>query len=139
MAKAKKRYQNLKEAVLFEATVVLPYKPIPQDAPDEVVKDLLSRGLIKEISAKEASLLEEEVTEQAKSSEEAKKAKLENARKKKGTKLKRVGRWNINPRTLVGKTLDQLNIMIAERDTKAPRFETIEEAAAFLSQDFRGE
>jgi hypothetical protein len=55
---------------------------------------------------------------------------------KKGTVNK--SRWSIDPATLRGMTLEQLNVMVAERDEKGEikAFTTIEEAIAFLSQDF---
>ena len=134
----KQKYQTLREHLLIGADVIPKYTTLPDTIPEEAIKDLLDRGLIRKISVKEATNLDEENAEKARLLQEAKKAKL-NPDKDKTKKLARVGRWNINPRTLVGKNLDQLNIMIAERDTKAPRFETLEEAAAFLTKDFRGE
>lgn len=49
-------------------------------------------------------------------------------------------KWDVDPITLVGKTLVELNNMIADRAERMshpapPVFDTIEEAASFLSQD----
>jgi|GEM_PF-3269456 len=44
--------------------------------------------------------------------------------------------WNLDAETLQGKDVDELNVMILERDENGPEFETKEEAMAFLSQDF---
>jgi hypothetical protein len=45
--------------------------------------------------------------------------------------------WVLNPASLAAKSLVELNVMIHERQKGAPSFETVEEAAAFLSQDFQ--
>lgn len=47
-----------------------------------------------------------------------------------------ISKWSIDPASLTSKTLDELNVMILERDEKIEPFETPEEAVAFLSQDF---
>ena len=44
--------------------------------------------------------------------------------------------WVVDPVGILGLSLDQLNIMILERDGSVEPFETAEEAAAWLSQDF---
>ncbi len=49
-------------------------------------------------------------------------------------------KWDVDPITLVGKTLDELNNMIADLAERMshpapPVFDTIEEAASFLGQD----
>lgn len=44
--------------------------------------------------------------------------------------------WTLDPTSLNGKTLEQLNVMIQERDDKVEPFQTVEEASAWLSQDF---
>jgi hypothetical protein len=44
--------------------------------------------------------------------------------------------WHLDPAGLEGKTLDQLNVMILERDETVEPFGTTEEAIAFLSQHF---
>jgi hypothetical protein len=49
-----------------------------------------------------------------------------------------VKKWNVNPVSLTGMGLQELNIMVLERDPTVPPFETIEEAAAQLSKDFKG-
>jgi len=54
------------------------------------------------------------------------------------TKLDTIGRWDVNPINLSGMQLQQLNIMVLERDPTMTPFETIEEAAAQLSKDFKG-
>lgn len=46
--------------------------------------------------------------------------------------------WDSNPEKLLGKSVDDLNAMIAERDPAHEGFETSEEAAAWLSQDYGG-
>jgi hypothetical protein len=53
----------------------------------------------------------------------------------------RVGRinpsiWAMDPSGIRGLDVDQLNIMILERDDRIEPFETAEEAAAWLCQDF---
>lgn len=53
-------------------------------------------------------------------------------------KLDPVKKWNINPASLVGKDIQQLNIMVLEREPTMTPFETIEEAAAQLTRDFKG-
>jgi hypothetical protein len=42
----------------------------------------------------------------------------------------------MDPDGIRGLALDQLNIMILERDDEVAPFETVEEAAAWLSQDY---
>lgn len=44
--------------------------------------------------------------------------------------------WVLDPTLLKGKSLDDLNVMLLERDDQAEVFDTPEEAIAFLSQDF---
>jgi len=48
--------------------------------------------------------------------------------------------WVINPEMLVSKDLESLNVMVVERDPSptCPTFDTIEEAVAWLSQDYKG-
>lgn len=132
------KYQTLDENVLVGGNVILKYSTLPSNVPEERIKDLLKRGLIKKITLKEAKTLDTENQETKRILDEAKKEKLKPDKNKK-RRLNRVGRWNINPRTLVGKTLDQLNIMIAERDPKVGRYETIPEAVGQLTKDFRGD
>jgi hypothetical protein len=48
------------------------------------------------------------------------------------------GPWDVDPATLIGKDVNELNVMIAERTVglnEAQQFETPEEAIAWLSQD----
>jgi hypothetical protein len=45
-------------------------------------------------------------------------------------------KWDVDPATLEGKTIEQLNVMVAERDPSIQAFPTAPEAAAFLCQDF---
>lgn len=45
--------------------------------------------------------------------------------------------WILDPKTLEGKTLDQLNVMIKEIDPSEDLFEDAKEAISFLSQDFQ--
>ena len=56
----------------------------------------------------------------------------------KPTKLDTVGRWDVDPINLTSMNLQQLNIMVLERDPTMTPFETIEEAAAQLFKDFKG-
>jgi hypothetical protein len=48
------------------------------------------------------------------------------------------GLWNIDPKKLKGKKLDDLNVMIAEKDASKPPCATIAEAIKQLSADFEG-
>lgn len=45
--------------------------------------------------------------------------------------------WVFDPKLLVGKSVDELNALILERDPKQTPFNTVEEAAAFLSADYK--
>jgi hypothetical protein len=45
--------------------------------------------------------------------------------------------WNLDPAGLQSKTLEQLNVMVGERDAQAQPFETTAEAIAWLSRDFK--
>jgi hypothetical protein len=55
-----------------------------------------------------------------------------------GQPVQQVGSiWNLDPERLQGKTLEELNVMVKERDTGVPLFETIPEAVVFLSKDFK--
>lgn len=47
-----------------------------------------------------------------------------------------VSPWTFDPYMLAGKPVDELNILIKERDESVEAFETPEEAIAFLSQNF---
>lgn len=44
-------------------------------------------------------------------------------------------KWTLDPELLKGKTIDELNVMVAERDATLSGFATAEEAVAWLSQD----
>ena len=44
--------------------------------------------------------------------------------------------WVVDPSGIRGLDVDQLNVMILERDAKVQPFETVEEASAWLSQDY---
>lgn len=44
--------------------------------------------------------------------------------------------WDLDPDGLKGKSLEELNVMVAERDPEIPALDTVEEAVAWLSQDF---
>lgn len=48
-----------------------------------------------------------------------------------------ISKWVLDPATLTGKKVEDLNVMILERDPTVKPFETVEEAVAFLSQDFQ--
>lgn len=52
------------------------------------------------------------------------------------TSPRRTSKWNLDPMTLVHKSLSELNVMIAERDPSVEPFDTPGEASAYLSQDF---
>lgn len=47
-----------------------------------------------------------------------------------------VGPWIFNPAELQGKPLEELNVLIAARDDTVEPFGTVEEAIAYLSQNF---
>ena len=59
-----------------------------------------------------------------------------NAAKQPSQPVSTEGRWTLNPSALEGKSLDELNVMVAERDSSIEPFETSEEAIAHLSQDY---
>lgn len=46
--------------------------------------------------------------------------------------------WDLDPTNLGDKKLDDLNAMILERDDSIDPFDTVEEAIAHLSRDYRG-
>lgn len=48
----------------------------------------------------------------------------------------RVSHWNLDPDGLRGKSLDDLNILVAERDPSVEPFTTVEEAIGWLSMDY---
>lgn len=50
-----------------------------------------------------------------------------------------VGKWRVNPELTKDKDLDELNLMALEIDGDVAPFETIEEARAQLSEDYRPE
>ncbi len=52
------------------------------------------------------------------------------------TSPRRTTKWNLDPMTLVHKSLTNHNVMIAERDPSVEPFDTPAEASAYLSQDF---
>lgn len=47
-------------------------------------------------------------------------------------------KWTVDPADVEGWSLDQLNVRIKEIDERVEPFETVEEAVAWLSQDFEG-
>jgi hypothetical protein len=48
------------------------------------------------------------------------------------------GPWDMDPAKITGRDIHELNVMIAERSgNEVPPFETVEEAIAWLSQDFK--
>jgi hypothetical protein len=50
------------------------------------------------------------------------------------------GPWNLDPASLADKDIHELNVMVAERGgNEVSAFETVEEAVAWLSQDFQKE
>lgn len=56
----------------------------------------------------------------------------------KGEKLVSPGKWNLDPSALLDKDLDTLNLMILDIDGSTEPLETVEEAIAFLSMDWKG-
>lgn len=44
--------------------------------------------------------------------------------------------WTVDPDGIRGMSIEQLNIMILERDDSIEPFETVEEAVAWLTQDY---
>lgn len=53
-----------------------------------------------------------------------------------GATANAISPWSLDPATLADKTILELNLLIAERDSTLTLPETVEEARAFLSQDF---
>ena len=49
------------------------------------------------------------------------------------------GLWECDPDALKGLSIENLNVMVGERDESIGQFETVEEAIAQLSADFKGE
>lgn len=45
-------------------------------------------------------------------------------------------KWTIDPETLVGKSVEELNVMVAEIDSSVAPFNTVGEATYYLSRDF---
>jgi hypothetical protein len=62
----------------------------------------------------------------------------DDARRTIGPRPKVEGKWTFDPALLEGKSLDELQIMILDRDEAAPEFATVNEAIIHLSQDFDG-
>lgn len=54
-----------------------------------------------------------------------------------GTRIQSRGKFDVDPRTLVGKSLDDLNLMIGEIDPKEGPVKNLETALKVLTQDFR--
>lgn len=48
-----------------------------------------------------------------------------------------LSKWNLDPATLHGKDLGQLNVMVLERDSTIAPFSTVQEAIVQLSRDWR--
>jgi len=53
-----------------------------------------------------------------------------------GKPVKIASKWNLDPDGLRGMSLDQLNVMIMERDDSIGLLDTEEEAIALLSEDY---
>lgn len=51
--------------------------------------------------------------------------------------LKAVGKWNLDPAICEKKTLEQLNVLVREKDASIAPFETKTEALSQLCQDFQ--
>lgn len=47
------------------------------------------------------------------------------------------GIWNLDPAALQGRDIANLNVLVKERDPSVAEFTTVEEAIAWLSQDFK--
>lgn len=54
------------------------------------------------------------------------------------TGMRQAHLFDLDPANLADIELEQLNVMISERDPEAQAFETREEAVAYLSKDFQG-
>lgn len=89
------------------------------ELPPKEIKELCNRGIIEEVgqtsSGQMTPVLDKPV---------------------KGTAVQ--SKWNLDPKTLEGVSLTNLNAMIADRDKegKVKPFDKTEEAVAFLTQDF---
>lgn len=59
------------------------------------------------------------------------------APKARRTAVKHKSPWSEDPGALEGKSLDELNLLIIEKDPSSVPMETPEEARAWLSQDFK--
>lgn len=46
--------------------------------------------------------------------------------------------WTVDPANLEGKSLEELNVMVLDRDNSMEPFSTVEEAVAQLTADFQG-
>lgn len=49
-----------------------------------------------------------------------------------------LGLWNVDPKKIATKNIDQLNVMIAEKDPNVPPAASVDEAVKILSADFQG-
>lgn len=111
--------------------VLLPGTEITEDmgVTPAQVKILLDEGALVEVSDEEIEVVEKKPEPVAveKKPEPVAEQRLEYQ-----------GLWNFNPAILAGKDLDTLNVMVLEIDGRVTPFDTVEEATAWLSQDFRG-
>lgn len=119
-----------------------PSQPAPAVVPDEDEDDD-DRDEAEQAgdAAMKAALAEGKTEQEASALANAAAAKVRETMKRASDAKTAPSPWTVDPRALKGKTLEQLNVMIAEKVTKsgiavvAP-FPTIEEARAFLSMDF---
>ncbi len=112
-----KRYQvGLRQAVKVDKTYYKPGEMIAEDCSEAAVQAGLKAGLlfVVEPDLPAAPVLLSPPASQPVSS-----------------------KWIINPALLHAKDLNQLNVMIRERDPSIQPFETREEAIAFISQDYK--
>lgn len=113
--------RELKEAL----PGVPPQAPIPADQNADAATNVQAAP-----SADAQAAKVEKTQKEAKAAEEKKGSKAKNPPKK-------ASPYCLDPKDLQGKSLEQLNIMLKERDAEEEPFETIEEGIEFLSQDFK--
>jgi len=52
--------------------------------------------------------------------------------------LPAVGKWNLDPALLKGKSIEELNAIVIDRDAAVTPFDEVAEAVKFLSSEFQG-
>ena len=111
----------------------MPGDVIPEGLlPKAAVADMLNNGFIEKVGSKDKLYLHDEGVENPPGAK--KDLGLSEDGKPKAVKVK--PRWDMDPKALKRKSLDELNIMIADKDAKVEPFETRSEAIGFLTQDF---